>query len=517
MRNKRPQNPGSMVHSLLTRISLRSTLLVYVIVPLALALGLTGHLALSALEKNIEKGMQRDLELIAKSIQLPLSYALEREESRAIYSALDSAFSIGEIYSAYLYDQDGNEVALAGTLESEPQSEKLTELIDEGEEHGGYGDVAGSEVYSYFVPLSDSGGKVSGMLQLTRKESDFVDYIRTIRTQGQIVLGLSLLIMTGMVLYGQHRALGKYFRNLTTSMSRVARGDSKHRFELQGPREIAAIGNQFNHMLDSIEQAQEELKERRLKQEELQEKLRRSEKLAAMGRLSAGIAHELGTPLSIVTARAQRALRKKDLSPELVSTLDGIRGEVSRMEYIIRQLLDFSRSSRLQKRSVSLSMLARSSLAAVMQDASALRVQLETAGKRQGGNIIVDPVRIEQALVNLLRNAVQASAPGSVLLSWGMDDEWAWYQVDDTGPGIPEDIRPRIFEPFFTTKNVGAGTGLGLSVAHGIIEEHNGRIEVSESGLGGSCFRIILPVSAAGDKNRNPGGKIHDQHDDKVS
>lgn len=500
MRNKRPRHPGDLVHSFLTRVSLRFTLLVYVIVPLALALGLTGHLALSALEKNIEKGMQRDLELIAKSIQLPLSYALERDESRAIYSALDSAFSIGEIYSAYLYDQEGNEIALAGTLESEPQSEKLIELIDEGEEHGGYGDVAGSDVYSYFIPLSDSGGKVSGMLQLTRKESDFINYIRTVRTQGQVVLGLSLLVMTALVLYGQHKALGRYFLNLTTSMSRVARGDSKHRFELQGPREIAAIGNQFNHMLDSIEQAQEELKKRRLKQEDLQEKLRRSEKLAAIGQLSAGIAHELGTPLSIVTAKAQRALRKKDLSPDLVSTLDGIRGEVSRMEYIIRQLLDFSRRSRLQKREVSPSMLAHSSLAAVMQDASSLRVQLETRGERHARNINVDPVRIEQALVNLLRNAVQSSAPGKVVLSWGMDDEWAWYQVDDSGPGIPEEIRPKIFEPFFTTKNVGAGTGLGLSVAHGIIEEHNGRIEVFESDLGGACFRVFLPVS--GDKDR---------------
>ncbi len=486
----------SNIHIFLTRISLRLTLLLYVIVPLALALGFTGHLALSALEKNIEKGMQRDLELIAKAIQLPLSYALEREESRAIYSALDSAFSIGEIYSAYLYDQDGNEVALAGTLESEPQSEKLIELIDEGEEHGGYGDVAGSDVYSYFIPLSDSGGKVSGMLQLTRKESDFVEYIHTIRTQGQVVLGLSLLVMTGLVLYGQHKALGRYFQNLIKSMSRVAGGDQKHRFELKGPKEIVAIGSRFNHMLDSIERAQEEITKRRRKQEDLQEKLRRSEKLAAIGQLSAGIAHELGTPLSIVTAKAQRALRKKDLSPELTSTLNSIRGEVSRMEYIIRQLLDFSRSSSLQKRPVSQSMLAQSSLAGVSHEAAGLEVLLKTEGELRGVNISVDPVRIEQALVNLLRNAIQSTPEGEVVLSWGIDDQWAWYQVDDNGPGIPEEIRPRIFEPFFTTKNVGAGTGLGLSVAHGIVEEHKGRIETTESSLGGSCFQVFLPVTA---------------------
>ncbi|MFO7727371.1 MAG: HAMP domain-containing sensor histidine kinase [Desulfonatronovibrio sp.] len=484
----------NLVHSLFNRVSLRTTLLIYVIVPLALALAFTGHMALSVLEKNIEKGMQRDLELIAQAIQLPLSYALERGETKAIYSALDSAFSIGEIYSASLFDQNGDEVALAGTLESEPQSEKLSDLIDEGEEHGGYGDVAGREVYSHFIPLFDSGGKVNGMLQLTRKKSDITNYIRTIRMQGQLVLGLSLLIMTILVLFGQQRALGKYIQNLITSMSRVARGDRKHRFQLQGPKEIVAIGTQFNHMLDSIEGAQEEIKQRRRKQEILQEKLRKSEKLAAVGRLSAGIAHELGTPLSIVTARAQRALRKKDLSQDLKTTFTSIRGEVSRMEYIIRQLLDFSRSSSLQKRPVTLSMVARSALAGISEEAKKQEVLLEAGGEQGENSILMDPVRIEQVLVNLLRNAVQAAANGQVILSWGLDDGWAWYQVEDSGPGIDEDIRPRLFEPFFTTKNVGSGTGLGLSVAHGIIEEHQGKIETGQSRLGGACFRVFLPA-----------------------
>ncbi|MCA1743729.1 MAG: two-component sensor histidine kinase [Desulfovibrionales bacterium] len=444
------------IHNKLSRISLRSALVMYVIIPMTLALGITGHLALSALEKSIEKNMQRDLELIAKAIQLPLSSALESEETTAIYSALDSAFSIGEIYSAYLYDQKGNEIALAGPLESEPQSEKLTELIDEGEEHGGYGDVAGSDVYSYFIPLSDSGGKVSGMLQLTRKESDFVEYIRNIRIQGQIVLALGLLVMTGLVLYGQHRAMGRHFSSLISSMSRVARGDRQHRFQSGGPKEIAAIGQ-----------------------------------------LSAGIAHELGTPLSIVTARAQRALRKKDISEDTASALKSIRAEVSRMEYIIRQLLDFSRSSRLQKRSVPLSMPAQSSLSAVSDLTEKHNVQLKPETDTQAIEISLDPVRIEQALVNLLRNAIQSAHGGQVVLSWGYDENNAWYQVDDSGPGIPEDVQPKIFEPFFTTKNVGTGTGLGLSVAHGIVEEHKGRIKIENSHLGGARFRIVLPKTSS--------------------
>ncbi|WP_084301951.1 sensor histidine kinase [Desulfonatronovibrio hydrogenovorans] len=503
MCNKR-QKPLGRIHGFLASFSLRAALVAYVIIPLTLALGITGHLALSALEKNVEQSMQRDLELIAKSLQLPLSYALEWDETRAIYSALDSVFSIGEIYSAYLYDQDGKEVALAGALEAEPESEKLIGLLDEGEEHGEYGDVAGSEVYSYFIPLTDSGGRVSGMLQLTRKKSDFIEYIQSIRTQGQVVMGLGLLIMTGLVLYGQHRALGRHFAKLIKSMSRVADGDTRHRFEAKGPREIMVIGRQFNQMLDSIDEAQIELKKRRQKQEHLQEQLRRSEKLAAIGRLSAGIAHELGTPLSTVSAKAQRALRHKDIPGHLAESFQSIRGEVSRMEYIIRQLLDFSRSSSLQKRQTSLSMLAHSSLAAVSEEAVRLNCQIRADGERLKKNILVDPIRIEQALVNLLRNAIHAAGQGQVVLSWGMDHKNAWLQVDDNGPGISAEIRQRIFEPFFTTKNVGSGTGLGLSVAHGIIEEHKGRIMVVPSSLGGACFRITLPLNSP-EKNNQTG------------
>lgn len=474
--------------------SLKTTLLLYILIPLVLAVGITGHLALRALEKTIEKNMQRDLELIAKSIQLPLSYAMEKDETRAIYRALDSAFSIGKIYSASLYDEHGKEVALAGALEADQESQKLVELMDEGEDHGGYEDMGGSEVYSYFIPLQDTGGKISGMLQLTREKSDFKNYLQGVRMQGQLILGVSVLIMAGLVLWGQQQALGRHFSRLTRSMARVAEGDRKHRFESRGPAEIAAIGRQFNRMLDRMEQAQEEIKQRQHKQEVLQERLRRSEKLAAIGRLSAGIAHELGTPLSIVTARAQRTLRKPDLPGHAADTLQGIRREVSRMEYIIRQLLDFSRESRPQKRNIPLGMPARSAVSALSEEAAARGVEIQAVSQGAEKSIRVDPVRIEQALVNLLRNAVQASEDGLVRISWGFEGQRVKYQVDDSGPGIAAHMQSRIFEPFFTTKNVGAGTGLGLSVAHGIVEEHQGRIEVETSDLGGARLTVVLEV-----------------------
>ncbi len=475
--------------------SLRLALVVYVVLPLACILAITGYLVLNSLERQVEQQMQNDLELVARSIQLPLSHALERDREGSMIQALESAFAIGRVYSANVYDNDGQEIASAGRTDPDPEKDKLTELAAEGERRGEYGHVAGREVYSYFVPLTDSGGRISGLLQLTRRESDFKEDISSIRTKGALGLGVAVFFMSALVLYGHHKALGKYFTRLTQSMSRVAGGERRHRFKPQGPREIVTIGERFNFMLDSIEKAESEIRERRQVQEELQARLRQAEKLAAMGQLAAGVAHELGTPLSVVSGKAQRAQRNTELPPELAATMQEIRQEVERMENIIRQLLDFSRRNEQQKRNVSMKQLARSAYASAGEEARSTGCELSLQEPDREISIKADPTRIEQALVNLLKNALQSSSVARVRLSWGEDGGWAWFQVDDTGPGIPEDIKSKLFEPFFTTKSVGMGTGLGLAVVHGIAEEHSGSIKVGQSDMGGAMFRIRLPLS----------------------
>ncbi len=485
--------------------SLRLALVIYLVTPLALILTLTGYLVLNALERQVERQMQNDLELVARSIQLPLSHALERDRQGSMLQALESAFAIGRVYSANVYDQDGQEIASAGRADPDPEKEKLTELAAEGERRGESGHVGGRDVYSYFVPLTDSGGRINGLLQLTRRESDFQEDIRDIRTRGIIGLTLGLFVMSGLVLYAHHKALGKYFTRLSLSMSRVAHGERRHRFRPQGPKEIMTIGQRFNHMLDSIEAAEKEIQKRRALQEELQARLRQAEKLAAIGQLAAGVAHELGTPLSVVSGKAQRALRNKQLPQEVCTTMHEIRQEVVRMEYIIRQLLDFSRSSKQQKRDVSLHQLAYSAHAAVSDEARDAGCELHLTGEDFQTTILADPTRIEQALVNLLKNAVQSAPEVRVYLDWGEQDGWVWFQVEDSGPGIPQEIESKLFEPFFTTKNVGMGTGLGLAVVHGITEEHNGSIEVQKSSMGGACFRILLPRSTAHTSQRDSG------------
>ncbi|MGM0599413.1 MAG: ATP-binding protein [Candidatus Rifleibacteriota bacterium] len=475
--------------------SLRLALIVYVVVPLAIAMGATSYFALDALEKHSEERMQKDLELVARAIRLPISYALEREREGSISRTLESAFSIGRVYSAYVYDQKGKQIAAVGRKEKLPRKNKLTRLAEAREETGEYGNIAGRNVYSYFVPLIDSGGRVSGLLHLTRRERDLRQYIHTIRTNGIIWFVLSLVTMMLLVLWGHHNAMGKHFSMLIRSINKVTEGDEKHRFAPAGPKEITAIGSHFNLMLDSIQKTQLELFKKNEKQKLLRAQLKQAEKLAAIGQLGAGVAHELGTPLSVIAGQAQRGLRDKNLSPKIKTILQEIRHEVLRMEHIIRQLLVFSHSSELRKRRTKPSVMAHSSANAITEEADLKNVRVEIATGNSDPEIEVDPIKIEQVLTNLLRNAIQSENASQTKISWHCKNKEICFQIDDDGAGIDEEIKDRIFEPFFTTKEVGTGTGLGLAVVHGIIKEHGGTVNLGKSKLGGTFFKITLPTT----------------------
>jgi len=473
-------------------MSFQAALLIYVVVPLVGALGLFGYLSLSSIEKQVEKQMQKDLELVARAVQLPLSYALEKGRMGSIRQSLESVFAIGRVYGAYVYDRTGKGILRLGHALPEPRRERLAELAAHGQRRGEYDSIADRQVFSYFVPLTDMGGQINGLLQLTRKKSEFKDNLRSIRVRGAATLGILLVLLSALVLYGHHRALGIHLGRLTSSMSRVAQGERNHRFNYHGPKEIVRIGETFNRMLDSIDEAEKTITEQRRKQDALEKRLRQAEKLAALGRLAAGTAHELGTPLSVISGRAQRGLREKNLSEKQKKVLSAIREEVCRMEYIIKQLLDFSRRNPLRCSPSDPARLAATAVSSLNEEAKMNRTRITLKGPDDTGPIPLDSTRMQQALINLLRNAIQSAPDGEVRLTWGKDRRGVFFCIEDNGPGVPPENRSKIFEPFYTTKDVGKGTGLGLSVVHAVAEEHGGSVEVSESGMGGASFRLLV-------------------------
>ena len=483
--------------------TLRGALLLKVVIPLvAIMLGFS-YLLLWTVERNSERRLQAEVELVARAVRLPLSDSLEKKHDRTAQQVLESVLGVGRVYGAYLYDAEGELVAFAGAIEPDQNQSSIQKLTADGRHRGGYQRIRGREVYSYFLPLEQSGGRINGLLQVTRRWNDFERDTRRLRMIAGISAAGLALVAVCIVLLGHWSAIGRHLQLLTQSMALVAAGDRQHRAPRSGPQDIAVLGRALNQMLDSIADAEQRMAEQKAREAELEARLRRSQQLAAVGRLAAGVAHELGSPLSVIDGKAQRVLRSETLEDGQRKGLLQIRSQVQRLSEIVRQLLDFGRAAGRPVRRMPAEVLAHSSAAAVADELASLGVTLMLEGSPESLYCQVDPPRFEQALTNLLRNAAQASPGGQVLLRWWHEEDNLLFQVEDDGPGVEIQHRAALFEPFFTTKPVGKGSGLGLAVAHGVVAECGGRLELVDSSLGGAAFRISLALADEDDGNEN--------------
>ncbi len=473
---------------------LRTHLILGVVLPALLILGSAVFLGLRTIEAEAEARMQEDMEMIARAIRLPVTHAMERNQDEIVSEALRSAFRIRRVYGAYVYGPDGERRASMGEFLPEEGLYDLDSSVLDGDRQGEYGSIAGRRVYSYFVPLTDAWGRSLGLLQVTRLRSDIDSYIRRLRLQAGFFLLASMALMAALILLGHRGSIGEPLARLREGMRDVEVGNRGRRVEVAGPRELAELGVAFNSMLDALKSAEEEVQDRRAAQERLREDLAQAEKMAAIGVLSAGVGHELGTPLSVVEGKARRALRRTDIHPELRGALEEIRIEVRRMESIVRQLLAFGRSGAGKKIWARLDGVVGAGVASASDEIGTGDLNLKMSGPVPAPLVRMNQQRVEMAISNLVRNAIQATEGGRVHVEWFVEGGNAVVQVGDRGPGISEDLKKRIFEPFFTTKDPGDGTGLGLAIVHGVAQEHGGHVSVdSSSSLGGARFRLEFP------------------------
>lgn len=236
---------------------------------------------------------------------------------------------------------------------------------------------------------------------------------------------------------------------------------------------------------------------------EMRARLMERERLAAIGELVAGVAHEVNNPLSSISAYAQILLRERDLSPAHREAVEVIRSETTRASQVVKDLLAFARRSEPQREAIDLQQVVESAVRLSHYQLTTGNLRMEIDIPADLPAVMGDARQLQQVVINLVTNAVQAMAPqgsGTLRVEARADASMVVLEVADTGPGIPAAARPRIFEPFFTTKAEGEGTGLGLSVSYGIVTAHGGTIALVESSAAGSRFRVTLPAV-----NERPG------------
>jgi signal transduction histidine kinase/ActR/RegA family two-component response regulator len=233
----------------------------------------------------------------------------------------------------------------------------------------------------------------------------------------------------------------------------------------------------------------------------LHHQLLQAEKMAALGQTISGVAHELNNPLATILSWAERLSQRSDLDSTAQRGVSIVLSEAERASRIVRNLLTFARKRQTTRMMVEVNRVIRETLALRAYEQRVNNVEVVVALAEGLPQVFADGHQIQQVLLNLVINAEQAMTSASgrgvlVVRTWHDAQRNAIViEVNDDGPGIPEGVQPKIFDPFFTTKEVGQGTGLGLTVAYAIVQEHGGRLRLESREGGGASFYVELPIA----------------------
>ena len=277
----------------------------------------------------------------------------------------------------------------------------------------------------------------------------------------------------------------------------------------RGARELRELAGAFNEMVERLEGKQRTLVREAEERIALERRLRSAELFAALGRLTGGVAHELGSPLGVIGVRAEAIQASPDASPQVKRHAEAIGAEVERIARLVRDLVHVARRHGPADAVADLCGVVRSVAGGLRREADEAGIALLVSLPGDAVPVRGDETLLRHALYGVVLNAVQAlrAHDGERRVSIGLerDGDTARVVVEDTGPGIPPDLLPRVFEPFFTTKDVGEGSGLGLAIAAGIAAEHGGSLALEPAPGGGLRARLELPVARAESTAAAPG------------
>jgi signal transduction histidine kinase len=478
--------------------------------PLVLVMALFGYIDQRTSRALLQDELAREGRALARTVQIAMEDALRDRQIEDVRVLVDKVTGYERVLGLRIFDDKGTIIYEPPELVAYPfaAADALHTALQRGTPSEAHGRIAGKPVLTFIVPLRDPRGQTIGALQLLQLESYIEEDARASRNSIATLTALMILITTGIVFLVTRLGVARPVEDLARSFREVGSGDLQALVKARRGDEFGRLAQEFNTMCERLEASQRSLLAVQEERRKMEARLRHAERLAALGRLAAGLAHEIGTPLNVIGGRAERLQRSLGDNEPASRSLTIICAQMERIARIVRGMLDFARMREPR--------LARTDVAPILARVLELLGQkFEEGGVRvvsslpeEGGSVLADADQIHQVFLNLCANALDAMPRGGTLRvsaarvvrrppeGNGGTVPFLALAFEDTGAGIAPENLDRVFDPFFTTKDVGRGTGLGLSVSYGIVREHGGFIDIeSEPGRG---TRLTVYLREAG-------------------
>ena len=446
---------------------------------------------------------ERETRAYATALGLALERAAGQDDPGSMQEMIDRIDRDPSIYGVVVYDTTGLpqyvSLPLAAAPAAEPQ--EIRAILATGEVRTLRRDVLEESVV-VLRPLEDERGGVRGVLEVVQPLTPVSEQLA--RTRLRFVLNIITLLVavTLLLLWMVRRYLSVPLAGFVDAVRALGGGELTHRLEPSvAVGELAEVAEELNRMADGLERARKDLVREAEERVSLERRLFQTEKLAEVGQLAAGLAHEIGAPLHVIRGRADLVLRAGNDSNGRDRHLKIIIQEIDRITLIVRNLLGFVRRREPRVASFDLVDVIRGVVDFLDVEVARSGVKVTTEGLRESRIMRGDPDLLHQVLLNLLVNSLHAldgvDGPRKVevRLSAGAPD-YAVIEIEDNGLGVPVHLHDRVFEPFYTTKDQGQGTGLGLALARAIVTDHGGSIALRQpsSPSWSTRVQITLPT-----------------------
>jgi two-component system NtrC family sensor kinase len=398
--------------------------------------------------------------------------------------------------STNVKNEDGSRAI--GTRVSE---DVYRQVVEKGEVWIGRAYVVNDWYITAYEPIRDINDNIIGILYVGILEQKYVDIER--RT---VLIFLSIALMGTLVSMGLSyffsRTISVSINKLVSASQKVAQGFLDTRVEITSNDELHELADSFNMMASALQKRDKQLKEF------ARSKIMESERLAIVGQLAAGVAHEINNPLQGIVTYAHLLLEKMPTEDSKRNSIEKIVNQADRCRDIIRGLLDFARQRKPHKVLSNINPILQECISLIEKQVIFHNIEIIKDFEEDLPRTLIDPSQMQQVFMNMIINAAEAiKGNGRLMIATSYDAPGQFVRVrfTDTGHGISTKDMEKIFDPFFTTKEVGHGTGLGLAISFGIVKEHGGTISVESKAGEGTTFTVRLPVTVVESVKKNGG------------